>query len=55
VVHLLVLVLVPGTPLLMSVLAWNVALRRPPAKGFMELRAQLAADAQALRTIRPRP
>lgn len=49
------LVLVPGTPLLMSVLAWNVARRRPPAKAFTQLRAQLAADAQALRTIRPRP
>lgn len=46
-----ILVLAPGSALLVSVLAWNVARQRLPAKAFTELKAQLDADAQALRTI----
>jgi peptidoglycan/LPS O-acetylase OafA/YrhL len=49
------LVLAPGTALLIAVLAWGVARRPPPAKAFAEVRAQLDADAQALRAIRARP
>jgi hypothetical protein len=45
------LVLTPGAALLVSVLAWNVARQKLPAKAFTELKAQLDADAQALRTI----
>ncbi len=41
----------PGAALLVAVLAWNVARQRLPAKAFTELKAQLDADAQALRTI----
>jgi hypothetical protein len=35
--------------------AWNVARQRLPAKAFAELRAQLDADAQVLRTLGGRP
>ena len=46
------LVLVPGVALLVSVGAWTVARQRLPSKAFTELKAQLDADAQALRTLR---
>jgi peptidoglycan/LPS O-acetylase OafA/YrhL len=49
------LVLVPAIPLVLAVLAWNVARKRLPAKAFAELRAQMDADAQALRTLGGRP
>ena len=45
------LVLAPATALLVSVVAWNIARQRLPAKAFAELKAQLDADAQALRTL----
>lgn len=45
------LVLVPGIALAVSVGAWTVARKRLPDKAFSELRAQLEADAQVLRTI----
>jgi hypothetical protein len=34
-----------------SIVAWNVARQRLPAKAFIELKAQLDADAQALRAV----
>lgn len=46
-----ILVVAPGMALLVSVLAWNVARKRLPSKAFTELKAQLDADAQALRTV----
>jgi len=46
-----VLVVVPCVPLLLSILAWTVARQRLPAKAFTELKAQLDADAQTLRTL----
>jgi peptidoglycan/LPS O-acetylase OafA/YrhL len=46
-----VLVAAPGAALLVAVLAWNVARQRLPAQAFAELKAQLDADAQALRSI----
>jgi multidrug efflux pump subunit AcrB len=46
-----VLVVAPGIALLVAVLAWNIARQRLPAKAFTELKAQLDADAEALRTI----
>ena len=46
-----VLVIAPGAPLLVSVLAWNQARQSLPAKAFTELKAQLDADTQALRTL----
>lgn len=49
------LLLVPALPLVIAGLAWNVARERLPAKVFAELRAQLDADAQALRTLGGRP
>jgi hypothetical protein len=45
------LVIVPGVALAVSLLAWSVARKRLPSKAFTELRAQLDADAQALRTV----
>jgi len=45
------LVLTPLAALLVSVLAWTVARQQLPAKAFTELKAQLDADAQALRAI----
>lgn len=45
------LVLTPAVALTVSGLAWNVARQKLPAKAFTELKAQLDADAQALRTI----
>ena len=46
-----VLVIAPGVALLVAVLAWNIARQRLPEKAFTELKAQLDADAQALRTM----
>lgn len=46
-----VLVLAPACALLLSVGAWSVARQRLPAKAFTELKAQIDADAQALRTV----
>lgn len=45
------LVLAPGVALLVSVVAWRVARQPLPAKAFAELKAQLDADAQALRSL----
>lgn len=45
------LVLTPAVALAVSALAWNVARQKLPSKAFTELKAQLDADAQALRTI----
>ena len=44
-------VLVPLVPLVISVAAFTVARKRLPEKAFTELRAQLDADAQTLRSI----
>jgi len=49
------LVLVPLVPLGLAVFAWTIARQRLPAKAFAELRAQLDADAQALRTLGGKP
>lgn len=46
-----VLVATPGVALLLSVGAWLVARQRLPSKAFTELKAQLDADAQALRAV----
>ncbi|HXD40887.1 MAG TPA: hypothetical protein VN649_10020 [Ramlibacter sp.] len=46
------LVLTPGAALAVSAAAWNVGRQRLPAKAFTELKAQLDADAQALRAVR---
>lgn len=46
-----VLIAAPGVPLLLSVLAWSIARQRLPATAFTELKAQLDADAQALRAV----
>ena len=46
-----ILVLAPALPLLLAIAAWNVARKRLPSQAFAELKAQLDADAQALRTI----
>jgi len=45
------LVFVPLAALVVSVLAWTVARQKLPGRAFTELKAQLDADAQALRTI----
>jgi peptidoglycan/LPS O-acetylase OafA/YrhL len=45
------LVIVPGIALAVAVGGWSVARQRLPSKAFTELRAQLDADAQALRTV----
>jgi len=45
------LVVVPLVPLAIAVAAFFVARKPMPAKAFTELRAQLDADAQALRTM----
>lgn len=45
------LVAAPGVALLVSLLAWNTARKPLPSKAFTELKAQLDADAQALRTV----
>jgi len=46
-----ILVVVPAIALVLSVGAWSVARQRLPAKAFTELKAQLDADAQALRAV----
>ena len=46
-----VLVLTPAAPLLVSLGAWSVARKPLPSKAFTELKAQIDADAQALRTV----
>jgi O-antigen/teichoic acid export membrane protein len=46
-----ILVIAPGVALAVAGAAWNVARRRLPEKAFTELKAQLDADAQALRTL----
>jgi len=45
------LIAVPGAALLLCVVALTVARQRLPAKAFTELKAQLDADAQALRAV----
>jgi O-antigen/teichoic acid export membrane protein len=45
------LVLTPAVALAVAAVAANVARQKLPAKAFTELKAQLDADAQALRTI----
>lgn len=45
------LVVVPAIPLLLSGVAWTMARQRLPAKAFTELKAQLDADAQTLRSL----
>jgi len=46
-----VLIAAPGAALLLSIGAWSVARQQLPAKAFAELKAQLDADAQALRSV----
>ena len=45
------LVITPGVALAVCVIAWSIARQKLPARAFTELKAQLDADAQALRTI----
>lgn len=49
------LAVVPAVPLVLAVAAFMVARKRMPGRAFAELRAQLDADAQALRTLGGRP
>ena len=49
------LVLVPAVPLAIAAAAYGIARKPLPARAFAELRAQLDADAQALRTLGGRP
>lgn len=46
-----ILVAAPGVALLLSVAAWLVARQPLPARAFTELKAQLDADAHALRAV----
>jgi hypothetical protein len=46
-----IFVVAPGIPLALAVVAWTIARQRLPAKAFTELKAQLDADAQTLRTL----
>jgi hypothetical protein len=46
-----ILVVVPAVALVVSGVAWGFARQRLPAKAFTELKAQLDADAQALRAV----
>lgn len=46
-----VLVVAPGVPLVLAAVAWTFARQRLPTKAFTELKAQLDADAQTLRTL----
>ena len=46
-----VLVVTPGIALAVAGAAWMVARQRLPERAFTELKAQLDADAQALRTL----
>jgi hypothetical protein len=45
------LVVVPAVPLVIAIAAYFVARKPLPSSAFTELRAQLDADAQALRTM----
>jgi peptidoglycan/LPS O-acetylase OafA/YrhL len=45
------LVAAPGAALAIAIAAWSVARQPLPEKAFNDLKAQLEADAQALRTI----
>lgn len=45
------LVVTPAVALAVCVIAWSIARQKLPARAFTELKAQLDADAQALRTI----
>jgi hypothetical protein len=45
------LLVVPAIPLVGAAFAWNVARQKLPDRVFSELKAQLDADAQALRSI----
>lgn len=49
------LLVVPAVPLALAGAAFMVARKRLPGRAFAELRAQLDADAQALRTLGGRP
>lgn len=49
------LVIVPAVPLLVAAGAFMEARKKMPGRAFAELRAQLDADAQALRTLGGRP
>ncbi|HZY17623.1 MAG TPA: phage holin family protein [Ramlibacter sp.] len=49
------LVLVPLVPLAIAGAAFGMARKQLPGRAFAELRAQLDADAQALRTLGGRP
>jgi uncharacterized RDD family membrane protein YckC len=49
------LVIVPAVPLVLAVAAFMKARERLPARAFDELRRQLDADAQALRTLGGKP
>ena len=46
-----VLLLVPGIALVLSVLAWAQARQKLPAEALSELRSQLDADIEILRTL----
>lgn len=49
------LVVVPAIPLVAAAVAFGIARKRLPAKAFAELKAQLDADVQVLRTLGGRP
>lgn len=49
------LVVVPAVPLVLAAVAFGKARERLPARAFTELRRQLDADAQALRTLGGHP
>lgn len=49
------LVLVPGVALAVAGVAYSLARKQLPAKAFGELKAQIDADVQALRTVGARP
>lgn len=46
-----ILVAAPAVPLAVAAVGWNIARQRLPAQAFAELKAQLDADAQTLRTL----
>jgi hypothetical protein len=45
------LVVVPAIPLVLAVVAISIARKPMPGKAFVELKAQIDADAQALRSL----
>lgn len=45
------LVAVPGIALVVAGVAWNIARRKLPTQAFADLKAQIDADAQALRAV----